>query len=158
MSHAATARAVVPEALPLADTSAAHPASAPANAPLTSRAHILIVDDEDDLRNTMRELLKMYGFRIDTAANGKEALDSLQRNGVPCLIMLDLMMPVMDGWTFLHELHALSAPYASVPVVIVSAAVDLARVGRMWNHPVFPKPPDIDALVRYAAGHCFDRR
>lgn len=147
-----------PTALAAAEAGAYAPMpDAPIPAPSASHAHILIVDDEDDLRDTMRELLELYGFRIDTAANGQQALDSLKRDGLPCMIMLDLMMPVMNGWTFLRELAALGEPYCSVPVAIVSAAADLPAISGSLDYPMFPKPTDINALVSFATAHCAGR-
>ena len=65
-------------------------------------AHVLIVDDEPELRQMMETLLSTYGFDTSTAGNGMEALDQMRRQR-PCVVVLDLMMPLMDGFEFCAE-------------------------------------------------------
>ncbi len=90
---------------------------------MTARAHtVLLVEDERDLREITREVIEDTGRPVAEAANGKEAQEYLRAATPPCLILLDLMMPVMNGWDFLAWLAAQPEPLASVPVVIVSAA------------------------------------
>jgi CheY-like chemotaxis protein len=67
--------------------------------------HILIIEDEPDLRETLKELFQLEGFKVLTASNGQEGLKALRESGKPCLIFLDLMMPIMSGWEFI--LHSL---------------------------------------------------
>src|SRR5207244_2354453 len=66
----------------------------------TPRA-VLIVEDHQDIRMTLAWLLRVEGFRVATAADGREALNVLREGPLPDLIVLDLRMPVMDGWEFL---------------------------------------------------------
>src|SRR5690606_28206772 len=87
---------------------------------------ILVVEDDADIREVLREVLEVEGFTVRTADNGKVGLEALEEIGRPCLILLDLMMPVMNGLEFLAALRARSAP-RSPPVVIVSAYSDIAR-------------------------------
>jgi CheY-like chemotaxis protein len=83
---------------------------------------IFIVDDDTDVRNALSELLEAEGFSVDGAANGREALARLRSGGVhPAVILLDLMMPGMDGWDFRSE-QMRDPDLAAVPVVIVSAS------------------------------------
>src|SRR5262245_62354165 len=90
--------------------------------PTQSVAHypVLIVEDDADLRDMMAQLLSMQGFKAATVANGREALDYLRSGSRPDLILLDLMMPVMDGWEFRRQQVA-DPELAGVPVVILSA-------------------------------------
>src|SRR5215813_9187156 len=81
---------------------------------------ILVVEDDVDVARLLTEVLEAEGYRTATAANGCEALDHLRQNGHPDLILLDMMMPVMDGWKFREEQRKLPA-LASIPVVIVTA-------------------------------------
>ena len=81
---------------------------------------ILIVEDDPDVAQSVAEVLKASGYGTELAANGREALDHLQHNGLPDLILLDLMMPVMDGWQFREEQRK-SPALDAVPVVIVTA-------------------------------------
>ena len=82
---------------------------------------ILVVEDDPATREAIRELLEGEGYAVRCAANGREALDSLARTGPPSLILLDLTMPVMDGWQFLAERRGLARSDArSAPVVLLS--------------------------------------
>jgi CheY-like chemotaxis protein len=85
--------------------------------------HILVVDDNPDLRAILRELLEEEGCCVYEAADGKMALEIL-RSLVPDLIVLDLVMPVMDGWTFYAELQN-DPRVARVPVAFLSGAEDV---------------------------------
>jgi CheY-like chemotaxis protein len=87
-----------------------------------SSGAILIVDDDYDVRSALSEMLEEEGFAVEGAHNGREALARL-RSGVahPALILLDLMMPGMDGWDFRSE-QMRDPKLAAVPVVIVSAS------------------------------------
>jgi CheY-like chemotaxis protein len=83
---------------------------------------VLIVEDEPDIRELVREVIEEEGYSVAAAANGKEAQDYLLSAGPPSLILLDLMMPIMNGWDFLAWLRSQPEPLASVNVVVVSAA------------------------------------
>src|SRR5689334_11479746 len=80
---------------------------------------VLIVEDDADLREMMAQLLTMEGFASTAVANGREALDYLRDGGRPNVILLDLMMPVMDGWEFLRE-QTRDTVLATLPVIILS--------------------------------------
>lgn len=83
---------------------------------------ILIVDDDNDVRSALSELLEEEGFSVQGAPNGREALARLRAGGVhPAVILLDLMMPGMDGWDFRSE-QMRDPNLAAVPVVVVSAS------------------------------------
>jgi CheY-like chemotaxis protein len=82
---------------------------------------ILVVDDDADVRETLAETLAFEGYTTEQAANGQEALDYLRNNPAPCLVLLDLMMPVMNGYDFLNAIRSEPA-LSSVSVFIVSAA------------------------------------
>lgn len=80
---------------------------------------ILVVDDDDAILGSLRELLESEGYGVETAHDGREALDKLAQMKPPQLILLDLKMPVMDGWQFLSERSADTAS-VKVPVVLLS--------------------------------------
>ena len=87
-----------------------------------SSGAVLIVDDDNDVRSALAELLEEEGFSVEGAPNGREALALLRGGTVhPAVILLDLMMPGMDGWDFRHE-QMRDPKLAAVPVVIVSAS------------------------------------
>ena len=90
-------------------------------------AHILVVEDDPDIRESVVEILEDEGHTVTSAGDGREALDLLQSaKPAPDLILLDLMMPVMSGYQFREEQLKLPA-FASIPVLIVTADVN-ARV------------------------------
>jgi CheY-like chemotaxis protein len=108
---------------------------------------ILVVEDDTDLRDCVREELEDSGYRVTTAGNGREGLDLLDRGDRPCLILLDLMMPVMTGYEFLAELRGRDA---DIPVVVMSAFLDAAAVLGPVSETL-PKPfrhTDLLAVVR----------
>jgi CheY-like chemotaxis protein len=85
------------------------------------RPKLMIVDDDRDIREVLGEMLAEEGFIVEAAWNGAEALKRLQAGFRPNLIILDLMMPVMDGLTFREALKQ-SPDLAAIPVIGVSAA------------------------------------
>jgi CheY-like chemotaxis protein len=99
---------------------------------------VLVVDDDADIRVALCELLEHEGYRTATAVNGEQALRFLTSGERPCLVLLDLMMPVMDGWQFLEEQRKDPA-LASIPIVVVTAAGN--RIGdRLDGITVLEKP------------------
>lgn len=117
--------------------------------------NILVVEDDAVIRETLREVLELEGFVVETAANGAEGLRALRRMEHPCLIFLDLMMPVMDGWQFLDELRGSSERMLStIPVTVVSAAADAEEVANRHPVRVLKKPTDLDHFVRVAQECC----
>jgi CheY-like chemotaxis protein len=82
---------------------------------------VLLVEDDADIRNSVTGALSLAGFRVSTATNGSEALERLRAGEAPGLLLVDLMMPVMDGWTFCAELQK-DERLRHFPVVLLSAA------------------------------------
>ena len=82
-------------------------------------ASVLVVDDDRDIRDALAQILTEEGFEVSEAANGVQALAEITRK-VPDLVLLDLMMPVMNGWQVLQALRQ-SSELASLPVVVLSA-------------------------------------
>ena len=108
---------------------------------------ILIVEDDLDLARLVAEILEGAGYRTAVAANGYEALAHLQTNGRPDLILLDMMMPVMDGWKFREEQRRLPA-LASIPVVTVTADGDArGKAASIQAAGYVAKPITIDTLL-----------
>jgi len=111
---------------------------------------VLVVEDNEDLRFLYEDAMTFEGYAVLTAANGQEALDILAREREPPrIILLDLMMPVMNGWVFLQHFRTV-AGYASIKVLICSAAKDLAPSGV----PILRKPVDLEELTRTVADLC----
>ncbi len=113
---------------------------------------ILVVDDEPDARETLRELLEYEGYTVAVAADGREAVAFLGADGVggrTCIILLDLFMPVMNGWEFVEELRS-NGSSSKVKVVITTSAPNQAPPG--FN--VLSKPLDPDKLLATIKKHC----
>lgn len=119
--------------------------------------HIVIIEDDADLRETMQDLLEMEGFSVYTAENGKAGLKLIENSGKPCLILLDLMMPEMNGWEFLEAMQRdKQALLAQTPVAVVSAAADMSDVQQQYGCSVLKKPVSLDRLLALAHAHCDD--
>jgi two-component system chemotaxis response regulator CheY len=106
---------------------------------------VLVVDDDPDILQTLGLCLSSEGYRVLMAANGKEALDILERER-PSVILLDLMMPVMDGWQFVAELD--HRGQRDVPLLILSADRSVqghAQQLRASGH--LAKPFDLEELL-----------
>ena len=109
--------------------------------------HVLVVDDNSDMRDTLGFLLRAHGVRADCAANGQEALDYLHKKDPPSAIVLDLNMPVMDGWQFRQE-QLRVAVFASIPVVLVSSEAGLSEVaGALQVEAYLTKPIEPGSLL-----------
>jgi two-component system, OmpR family, response regulator CpxR len=112
---------------------------------------ILVVDDDPDIRETLRFVLEDAGYSVYLAENGKEALDLLAATEPPPgLILLDLMMPIMSGDEMLRALKAVHA-LATIPVTIVTASG--APMPKEASG-LLKKPLDLDALLRVVAKNC----
>ena len=120
--------------------------------PETPHRPILVVDDDDDLRETLGELLAEEGYDARCFENGRVALEFLRAqrgDGIPMLVLLDLMMPEMNGWQFREE-QLRDAALARIPVVVMTASRSLAE------HPVdadeiLYKPVGLDQLLSVVA-------
>lgn len=114
-------------------------------------ATILVVDDDYAIRDSLTELLEDEGYLVARAENGQEALDFLRHNGVPCLILLDLMMPVMDGYEFINQQRG-DPQLAGIPVVVITAAADGSR--GIQARQVLPKPIRAETLMNTIKHYC----
>jgi CheY-like chemotaxis protein len=90
-------------------------------APSATRTPVLVVDDDADFAFAVCEVLQDEGYAVESAANGREALDRLLRGPLPDLVVADLRMPVMDGWQLAGEMKG-RPELAEIPVVVVSGA------------------------------------
>jgi CheY-like chemotaxis protein len=117
---------------------------------VTKPSVVLVVEDEEESRETLRELLELEGFSVRTAVNGREALDALSTDGDSiCIVLLDLFMPVMDGWQVIDTLRA-DGRLASTKVVIITSAAHRAPA----DLPVFEKPLDLDKVMNTVQRLC----
>lgn len=106
---------------------------------------ILIVEDEHDVRVTLRMALELEGYQVYSAGNGQQALNMLLNyDVVPSLIILDLMMPVMNGWDFLEVLKQ-EPKLKHIPVLVTSAAGNRSKVSDVIGF--LPKPIRLDQMM-----------
>ena len=120
-------------------------------------ASVLVVDDDDDLRETICDVLSDEGIEFASAANGEEALAYLRSAPLPSMILLDLSMPVMDGVTF-REIQRADPALAGIPVVVFSAAASVAeKVRDLGVDMVLKKPLKLDQLLAIVENYCGPR-
>jgi len=107
---------------------------------------ILVVDDDPAIRDVVVDILEMFDYAVRTASNGVEALHEI-RQRPPAAILLDLMMPVMNGWEFLRHCRR-EAECAPVPIIIMSAARDASTAADELGAQAFlPKPFELDDVL-----------
>lgn len=107
---------------------------------------ILVVDDDGDIREAIGEALRCDGYEVQEAADGCEAWESLKDGFRPCLIVLDLMMPRMNGYQF-RERQLADPSNKDIPVLVVSAAANETELSRLGVNHRLKKPFDLDDLI-----------
>jgi DNA-binding NtrC family response regulator len=121
---------------------------------LVPRGHLLIVEDDRGVRDSLVDVLNEEGYEASVASDGAEALALLKHLPRPCLIVLDLLMPVLDGEGFLRVLDA-RPDREDFVVAVMSANLPVERyVGRRGILRVLKKPFDMDEILRLAEEHC----
>ncbi len=114
---------------------------------------VLVVEDDPDIREVLQEMLDSGGHQVLTASNGREALDVLDRVASPCLVLLDLMMPVMSGFAFLEELQR-RPDKARVSVLLISANAQVEQAARGKGVVGFVRKPfDLDDVLALVDRH-----
>jgi CheY-like chemotaxis protein len=113
-------------------------------------AKLLIVEDDDGSRAALGDILDFEGYPVAMCSNGAEALDYLRRRPLPLLIILDLQMPVMNGWQF-HDACKKDADLATVPIVVITA---FQSPGDLEVDAVMQKPIDIERLLNLVRCYC----
>ncbi len=115
---------------------------------------ILLIEDDADIRELLAELLQFRGYQVAAVANGREALDRLEADVLPCLIILDLMLPVISGWEFRRR--QLSDPrWSTIPTVLLSSANNLSeQLQRLQAVAFIPKPIDFQLLYETIDRYC----
>lgn len=113
----------------------------------------MVLEDDPDIRDSIREVLEMDGYSVAVFSNGREALDGLKNCEKPCLILCDLMMPIMSGSEFLDARRHLGDTYFAIPVFIVSASPEQAK-DRKDVRGFIKKPIDLNLLLGVVRLHC----
>ena len=107
---------------------------------------VLVVDDEADVRESLREFLELFGYEVSTAIDGQDAVSVLSSSLVPNIVLLDLMMPNMTGQEFMKRRQLLSM--SEVPVVVISAdRLTEQKTFEMGADGYLLKPIDLDSLL-----------
>ena len=116
---------------------------------------ILVIEDHEDTRHMVQTALEFGGFATVGATDGRDGLRALERYR-PCMILLDLSMPIMDGWAFRKEQQRLAdQELAKVPVIVLSALLDCHEHGRdLGATDVIPKPVDLERMIKVVQRHC----
>lgn len=115
---------------------------------------VLLVDDDPDVRDTMSFVLESAGYDVRAAKNGFDALESLRAHAAPSLILLDLMMPIMNGWEFRAE-QLRDPRLAAIPVVVVTGAGQAAEKAQsLGATDVLEKPVSLAVLLATVERFC----
>jgi CheY-like chemotaxis protein len=116
---------------------------------------VVVVDDDDGIRESLADLLDEEGYRALTAVDGSDALTKLRQldHNRPCLILLDLMMPVMSGLQFFAEQQR-DPELASIPVVVISADGNLHNKAKQFGGEFLCKPMCVDQVLAIVQRHC----
>src|SRR4029079_8357095 len=117
-----------------------------------TRCPVLIVEDDEDLREMMAQMLTLEGFEAVAVANGREALEYLHEAEKPDVILLDLMMPVMDGWEFRRQQQA-DPSLARLPVIVLSA-LDQGRAPSLDGNAFPQKTPHLERPLSLVRTYC----
>ncbi len=113
---------------------------------------ILVVEDDHEIRRSLKQILESEGYEVVARANGQEALDYLAGCAqLPCLILLDLMMPVVNGWEF-REMQKQDERLRDVPVVAISATAQI--ISRFDAADFLYKPIQLDVLLMLVQRYC----
>jgi DNA-binding response OmpR family regulator len=112
---------------------------------------VLVVDDDADIRESLKLVLEYEGFAVRTAADGAEAVAAMESE-TPCFVILDLMMPVMDGWEVAGRMHD-DAHLATIPLCVVTATPEWAPSDSAC---VLKKPIDLETLLAAVRQSCTD--
>ena len=110
---------------------------------------VLIIEDDEDIRFTMKALLEMQGYSVECAVNGEDGIQALRRSAtLPGVVLLDMNMPVKDGFQFREEQEQ-DAKLADVPVVLMSAANNIEETtARVRARAFIKKPFDFDHVLK----------
>lgn len=114
---------------------------------------VLVVEDADDSREVMGALLEMEGYRVAYAVDGRDALDQLESGLSPCLILLDVSMPRMNGIEF-RRVQAADERFREIPVILYSAVHEVTWLYPSLDVPVCRKPVDVDHILQLVADRC----
>lgn len=121
-------------------------------------AHLLLVDDDNDIVEALSDLLRCEGHQVHTASTGEEGLEVLRSSTLPDALVLDVDMPVLGGPGMAHEMLLHDAGEEDIPIILMSANSDLAGIARkMGTSYVVKKPAGIEVFLD-VLGRALDQR
>jgi two-component system, chemotaxis family, chemotaxis protein CheY len=117
-----------------------------------SAASVLVVDDTKDVREAVSLLLETYGYAVESAVDGLDAVKKLEAGSRPDLILLDIAMPRMDGFAF-RRWQAADVRFSGIPTVLLSGVYDPPRAQRLSGLPVLSKTAGIEEILEVIRRH-----
>ena len=115
---------------------------------------ILVIEDDNSIRELLVELLESEGYTVTSAINGLDGLKKLEKGSLPNLILIDLMMPVMDGYSFRIE-QLKSDIWSNIPTVVMSAEATAKEKMKNFNITAFlSKPVELETILKTVADYC----
>lgn len=115
---------------------------------------ILLIDDHDDVRDGLEVVLHHQGYTVETACNGREALQKLRAGLRPCIILMDLMMPIMTGYEFRQE-QMTYPEFSDIPLIVYSGVTNLRENAEHLHAAAYAeKPMEMDRLMALVRHHC----
>jgi len=115
---------------------------------------LLLIDDHIDSRDAMEELFRREGYTVETAGHGRQALNKLYNGLRPCVILMDLMMPVMTGFEFRQE-QMRHPEFSRIPIIVYSGVTDVRRNAEQLEAAAYvEKPIAPDRLMALVRQHC----
>ena len=127
--------------------------SSDSSTPTQTQGLILLVEDEGSIREVMDAVLQAEGYRVVCAVNGADALDTLRAGLRPCMIILDLMMPVMDGWQF-RATQMRDGELLKIPTVVYSAVGNIRETVEALNVAGGFEKGDFNEMLRFVGQFC----
>jgi len=121
---------------------------------IARRTKLFLIEDDQNIREAFTLCLESEGYEVESFSNGKEALTRLHVAPEPCLILLDLMMPIMNGMEFMLEFTKFPATVIPVPVYLCSATSNKAESKRMGCTGFIKKPVDLEVLLKIVRDCC----
>ena len=117
---------------------------------------ILVVEDNDDIRDAISEALQLEGFSVETARNGQEGLAKLRKTSTPTLVLLDLMMPVMNGWEFLdaQKSDPTLREHRVVTISAVNPSISIEDPTPLATAGAIRKPLSLESIWTEVRKHC----
>ncbi len=115
---------------------------------------ILVIEDDTAIRELLVELLNSEGYEVLSAVHGQEGIDFLKNGSLPDVILMDLMMPVMDGYAFRTE-QLKNSKWSTIPTIVMSAEAQAREKLKPYHvNDFLSKPVELDTILSTIAKYC----